>query len=83
MLVLTSSPLLLECSIASDWYAFFIHFSSITMNTLLGPKISTIDVEFNHQISQTLNPNFIIYFFKDYNKALSTHLVSVPLLGSK
>jgi hypothetical protein len=28
---------------------------------------------------QTLNPNFIIYFFKDYNNALSTHSASVTL----
>jgi hypothetical protein len=53
------------------------------MNTLLGPKFSTIVAGFNGQILQTLNPNFIISFFKDYNKALSTHLVSVPLLGLK
>jgi hypothetical protein len=53
------------------------------MNTLLGPKFSTIVARFNGQILQTLNLNFIVYFFKDYNKALSAHLVSVPLLGSK
>jgi hypothetical protein len=78
MAISASSPPLLESFIAFNQYAFFIPLSFVTMNTLLGPK------NFNHsykiQWPNLVNPNteFIIYFSKDYNKALSTHSVIVP-----
>lgn len=80
---LTSSPLLLESSIAFDQYEFFTPSSSIIVNTLLGPNFPTITTKFSGQISHTLNLDFIVSFFKDYNKALSTHSTNVTVSSSR
>jgi hypothetical protein len=42
-----------------------------------------MEVEFNGQILQTLNPNLMFYFFKDCCKTLSTHFAKVILSSSK
>jgi hypothetical protein len=60
----------LEFSIALDCYAFFALSSSIVMNTLLGPNFPTIAIEFNGQIPQTLNPNFIVFFSQGLQQGL-------------
>jgi hypothetical protein len=49
MVASASSPLLLESFIASNQYEFFIPFSFVAINTLLGQKISTIAKGFNGQ----------------------------------
>jgi hypothetical protein len=38
---------------------------------------------FSRQIQETLNPNLLFSFFKDYGKALSTHATNVALSNSK
>jgi hypothetical protein len=40
-------------------------------------------IRFNGQIPKTLNPNYMLSFFKDYCKALSTHATNVVLFNSK
>jgi hypothetical protein len=80
---LASSPLLLESSVAFYWYEFFVPSSFATMNTSLVPNFRTIATRFSGQILHTLNPIFIVFFFKDYNKALSTHSSNVTLSSSR
>ncbi len=83
MATLTSSPLLLESSVAFYQYEFFIPFFLVAMNTSLGPNFPTITTRFSGQILHTLNPTFIVSFFKDSNKALSTHVANVTLSSSR
>jgi hypothetical protein len=53
------------------------------MKTSFGPNFMAMAIEFNDQISQTLNPNLMFSFFKDYCNALSTHFAKMIMFGYK
>ncbi len=69
------------CYIWLVW--FFCSFLFCCNEHLVRTKFQTIAIRFNGQISHTLNPNFIVYFFKDCNKVLSTHSTNVTLSSSR
>ncbi len=83
MVVLASSSLSLVCTVVYEWYEFLGSFSFVVVKTSLGPNFLAMEIEFNGQILQTLNPNLMFSFFKDCCKALSTHFDKVILSSSK
>ncbi len=77
------ASLLLDPFIELEWYENSCSSSSTIRNTSLGPNFPTMAIRFNGQIPKTLNPNYMLSFFKDYCKALSTHATNVVLFNSK
>ncbi len=73
---------LLESFIAFEWYENSYSSYFAVMNTSHGPNFPTMVAWFNGKIPKTLNLDFMFSFFKDYCKALSTHVAIVVLSGS-
>jgi hypothetical protein len=61
---LASSSLLLVYIVVFKWFEFSRSSSSTVMKTSLGPNFMAMVIEFNAQISQTLNPNLMFFFFQ-------------------
>ncbi len=81
MVILTS--LLLDLFIAFECYESSCSSFYVVVNTSLGLNFPTMATQFNGQIPKTLNLDFMFSLSKDCCDALSTHVASVVLFGSR